>query len=194
MENETKTLSGRFLLGTTVGSYLAFVEFELVHRPGDNPTRRFTASFDCVSPFDVSRIDEDYCYEYLKDFSDSDKYSFCEKFDCAPSELASRFQEETTVEDIIDCISYLPHITVNGTEYVFECMSCGQTDLLYEMKTFTNEEAFRTLYLLWRLYHLKNLDNHEFQLVLEGLTKVIAAFNEVDEEAFIKEFLEHIDD
>lgn len=94
----------------------------------NNEKLRLRTSINTMELRDKSTLDDwQYTQDYIDGFSDGEKYSLCEDFDCPPSELANTMLENNGIEDIIgDCISY----EYNDNEYLLMWHSMGGLDFL----------------------------------------------------------------
>lgn len=155
-------MSKKYLLGINNDNEVVFGEFGITTRNGYN---EFTACFDTVAPFEVEESDGiEYMEDLLEDcYDDGGKYRLCAQYDCTPSELAEIMAEQEgigTNADERDCSVYSNRIYVDGFEYAFESMSCGQHDIRDEgMKEYTNKKAVEELLNLWDNYHLEEVDD-----------------------------------
>lgn len=163
-------MSKKYLLGINNDNEIVFGEFGITTRNGYN---EFTACFNTVAPFEVEESDGiEYMESLLDDcYDNAQKYELCERFDCAPSELAERMAENeyiSTNADEKDCSLYSNTIYVNGTEYAFESMGGGQHDIRIEgMKEYTNKKAVDELLDLWDNYHLRKVDDNIVEKVAQ---------------------------
>lgn len=168
-------MSRKYLLGINNDNEIVFGEFGITTRNGYN---EFTASFNTVAPFEVEESDGiEYMESLLEDcYDNAQKYELCEQFDCTPSELAERMAENeyiSTNADEKDCSIYSNRIYVDGIEYAFESISCGQHDIRDEgIKEYTNKAAVETLLDLWDNYHLKKVDDNIVEKVAQLQTEL----------------------
>lgn len=184
-------MSKKYLLGINNDNEIVFGEFGITTRNGYN---EFTASFNTVAPFEVEESDGiEYMEHLLEDcYDNAQKYELCERFDCAPSELAEIMAEEeyiSTNADEKDCSIYSNRIYADGIEYAFESMSCGQHDIRDEgMKEYTNRAAVEALLDLWDNYHLKKVDDNIVEKVAQLQTEL--ELDCTEEENKIAEYIE----
>lgn len=184
-------MSKKYLLGINNDNEIVFGEFEITSRNGYN---EFTACFNTVAPFEVEESDGiEYMEELLYScYDDGDKYRLCVQYDCTPSELAEIMAENeyiSTNADEKDCSIYSNRIYVNGTEYAFESMSCGQHDIRGEgMKEYTNQKAVEILLDLWDNYHLKEVNDDIVEKVAQLQTEL--ELDCTEEENKLAEYIE----
>ena len=180
----TKT---RYLLGATEDREIVFGEFGIITRNG---YPEFTASFNIVSPFTADDLEDgaEY-YQHLLDdcYSDEDKYRMCEEYNCRPSELAEHLADEngTDPQDMRDCSLYPEIIDVDGTDWYFDSVGCGQHDTRDEMAVYTNQDAYNMLHTLWDKYHLKEVDVG----VMQTVDQLDAQLTDVDEIDWIANYI-----
>lgn len=185
-------MSKKYLLGINNDNEIVFAEFGITAR---NNYNEFTACFDTVAPFEVEESDGIEYMEYLLEdcYNNADKYELCEKFDCAPSELVERMAEDACIytnADEKDCSLYSNRVYVNGTEYAFESISCGQHDIRGEgMKEYTNKKAVDELLNLWDSYHLKKVDDNIVEKVAKLQEEL--GLDCTEEETKITEYIEN---
>lgn len=192
----------KFLLGATVDNEIVFGEFELRHPKywskekgsyTDESVWDFSASFDTVRPFNGENFDlEEYFEDWVENFGKEELYDMCERFDCRPSELPKNLADECyDVRDAIDCSLYSECYEVNGESWYFESGSCGQHDTRDEMEEIINEEAYNLLHELWDNYHLKKVADDG---IVEQVEKLANMLSNVDEEAWIIDYIERHED
>lgn len=175
------------LLGISENNDILFGNFEVRERDGK---KIFSASFSAITPFEVEPSDGiDYFEDILENcYDNADKYELCEKFDCAPSQLAEEMARDAgicTNADERDCSIYMKRIYVDGIEYAFESSSCGQHDIRKDgVKEYTNKKAVEKLLNLWDLYHLKEVSD-EITEEVEELAKTL----DTDIEEKISEYI-----
>lgn len=150
------------LLGATAYNEIAFGEFEVEPSRNENDYE-FSASFFTVAPTRVDDVDlEDY-YEALVDDMMNDGqwlWDRCDEYDCKPSDLAWEMAHNTCdVRDVLDCSMYPETIIIDGEEWVFESMSCGQHDTRNSMTEYVDRDSYNKLHDLWDNYHLKIVDD-----------------------------------
>jgi hypothetical protein len=116
------------------------------------------------------------------------KYDMCERFDCSPSELPEKLEEDggSDPQDIRDCSTYPEIIDVDGTDYYFEARSGGQHDTRGEMAIYTSENCYNRLHDLWDKWHLKKVDEKVIAEV-EQLKKDLS--EAVNEEEWIRDYI-----
>ena len=175
----------KFLLGATVNREIVFGEFEITHRNG---FPQFSASFDCVIPFEKDEYDlEEYYEDWVDGMPKDYLYDLCERFSCSPQDLPKHLADDCyDIRDAIDCSLYPEIIDVDGIEYCFESSSCGQHDTREDgMDEYVNQDAYDLLHKLWDKYHLMKVDVS----VEEEVQKIVEMLEEVDEEAWIEDYI-----
>ena len=174
----------KFLLGTTKDNEVVFCEMELRDRNGKI---EFSASFNTVYPFEY---DDKYLKERLKDNLDCyDKdylYCLCDRYNCSSSQLVKHMYYDSMVEEIIDISLYPNSIRVNGNDWYFESSACGQHDTREEMEFYVNKNLYNRIIELWDEYHLKEMP----QTIIDEVNTIIEELEKVDEEEWIKNFIE----
>lgn len=180
----------KYLLGATENNEIVFGEFEITSRNG-HP--EFTASFDTVRPFNADEFDMDEYFEnWIEDMDKEWLYDRCIEFDCKPSKLAENLAYECDdVRDALDCSLYPECYAVDGADWCFESIGCGQNDVRDEIEEIINPDAYNLLHELWDNYHLKKVDNE----VILQVQRLRAMLEEVDEEEWITDYIErHMDE
>lgn len=175
----------KYLLGATEDREIVFGNFEITTRNG---YPEFTASFDCVRPFEGNEYDLEAYYEDWCDCMDKEYlYDLCENNRCSPQDLPKVLANECCdVRDALDCSLYPEVIDIDGTDWYFESSSCGQCDTRkYGMDEYVNQEAYNLLHELWDEYHLKKVGDD----VVEKVNKIIDMLEEVDEEEWIEDYI-----
>lgn len=175
-----------FLLGVTTEDNLAYASISL-----DEENAAFTCSFQVCQPFKTETIDEDYVADYLDGIDKDIKYDMCEKYDCSPSQLPAVFLGEETYEQILDVASLPGSHIIDGVEWAFELISCGQVDDI-TIETYTDKFAVKALFGLWRAFHLVALPKKDGGKLAQMLQIIVRAYDKVDEAAFIKNFLKKL--
>lgn len=154
----TKT---KVLLGATEYNEIVFGEFGV--KPSyDDGGYEFSASFFTVAPTRVDDVDLDDYYEALVDdmmYDGKWLWDRCDEYDCKPSDLAAEMANCTDdVQDVLDCSMYSETVTVDGEDWVFESMSCGQHDTQNSMTEYVDKDLYNKLHDLWDNYRNKNVD------------------------------------
>lgn len=186
-------------MGATADREIVFTEFETKHprywsqEKGswqDKDTEEFSASFDTVRPFQSSGYDLEGYYEDWMDGVDKEYlYDLCERHWCSPQDLPSKLADECCgdVREALDCSLYPEEICVDDEYWCFESSCCGQHDTRKEgMDEYVNEEAYNILHELWDKYHLEPIDEDG----IKQMQKVIELLEEVDEEEWIRDYIE----
>ena len=174
----------KFLLGATADREIVFGEFEITHRNG---YQQFSASFDCVRPFNGNDYDLEQYFEDWMDGCDKEYlYDLCERHWCSPQDLPGKLADECfDVRDALDCSLYPEEMQVDDDYWYFESSSCGQNDTREEMEEYTNKVAYDLLHKLWDKYHLMKVDEG----VEEEVQKIVEMLDDVDEEAWIEDYI-----
>lgn len=187
----------KYLLGATADREMVFVEFELKHPSywskekgnwTDEDVLEFSASFDCVRPFNGADYDlERYFEGWMDGLDKSYLYDLCEAHWCSPQDLPSKLADECyDVRDALDCSLYPEEMCIDDEYWYFESGSCGQHDTRKEgMDEYTNQEAYDLLHELWDAYHLKKVDDD----VVDKVNKLVDMLEEVDEEEWIEDYI-----
>lgn len=179
----------KILLGATEDNALVFAEFGITNRNG---YPEFTASFDTVRPFDGDSIDlVDYWEDYLTECGADELRHLLGEYDCRLAELAEMIADDMGIEGTIDCSLYPETYTVDGIDWYFESMGCGQHDTRGEMAEYVNEYAYNVLHELWDKCHLKKV-NSGIADIMEHIANVLSLTNT---EHWITDFIHrHIDE
>lgn len=190
-------MSIKYLLGATTDKEIVFAEFSVEHprywskekgHYTDETVKKFSASFDCVRPFEGSDYDLEEYYENWCDCMDKEcLYDLCERYWCSPQDLPGKLADECCdVRDALDCSLYPEIIDVDGTDWYFESGSCGQHDTREDgMDEYVNEEAYNLLHELWDKYHLKTIDEKG----IKQMQRVVELLANVDEEEWIADYI-----
>ena len=187
------TYYNKFLIGATKNHELVFANFRTRRYGNEQP--KFSASFDTVMPFDADTFDFTSYYDMLVNEMDKDYlWEKCDVYDCKPSELAWRMadnRDNCDVKEIIDCSLYPEHYDIDGHNWYFESIGCGQHDTRDEIEELINIDAYNKLHELWDNYHLNTVDDS----VVEQVKKLAKSFEEVNEEEWIIDYIKrHIDE
>lgn len=179
----------KMLLGATKDNELVFANFGITNRNG---YPEFTASFDTVRPFDGDSVDlVDYWEDYITECDANMLRHMLNEYDCTLSELTEIMANENGIMGTIDCSLYPETYTVDGIDWYFESMGCGQHDTRGEMSEYVNEDAYNVLHELWDAYHLKQVDS-DVADTMEHIAHVLSLTNEED---WITDFIHcHIDE
>lgn len=165
------------LLGATKDNELVFANFGITNRNG---YPEFTASFNTVHPFDGDGIDlVDYWDNYIEECGAGELRNYLNDYNCRLSELAEMMADDMGIEGTIDCSLYPETYTVDGIDWYFESMGCGQHDTRGEMAEYVNEDAYNVLHELWDAYHLKQVDS-DFADTMEHIAHVLSMTNTED--------------
>ena len=185
-------MKNKFLLGATANNDLVFGEYELTERNG---FRQFSASFDVVRPFREDDFDaEEYAESELECYDKAQKYDLCERYDCSPSELVDYFVEKYDGDprEAMDCSLFPEGYEIDGTNWYFESMCCGQHDIKKEekMKVYTNKAAFDMLYTLWDTFHLKEVNDNCLAVLNQFLHRMQKYKTDEGIEKWVRNFIE----
>ena len=179
----------KVLLGATKEGTLVFANISLSEGNRDY----FSVSFDEVRPF-LATI------EFLRErfsgvmdcYDKADKYDFCERFNCRPSELEEvmfwDIYHYGTVEDIVDISLYSESYSIDGYEddVYFESDGCGQNDTRDRLIPI-DPEFSEWLHNMWDKYHLQTLSGDYKEMTTEKVKKYL---DQLNEEEWIKRWLE----
>lgn len=148
------------LLGATRDNELVLADIEIRHaswREGYT----FTVSFDIVRPFNVDDFDiEGYWRNNIDSLDNDTILDALESFDCKYSELPEYIADDMGIEGTIDCSNDIDWVDVDGSDWAFELMACGQNDTRGDMMEFIDQAAYDELHELWRTYHLNWIDEN----------------------------------
>lgn len=188
-ENGTTLRYDKILLGATKDNELVFAEFGITDRNG---YPEFTASFDTVRPFDGDSVDlVDYWDNYIEECGAEYLRDLLGDYDCELSELAEMMADDMGIKGTIDCSLYPEIYTVDGIDWYFESMGCGQHDTRGEMAEYVNEDAYNMLHELWDKCHLKKV-NSGIADIMEYIAHVLGLTNTED---WITDYIHrHIDE
>jgi hypothetical protein len=153
-----------------------------------NEKRAFSASFDTYEPFNMDEFDMEEHFENLCDGMDKEwLYDACCGYDCAPSELPSHLANDAySVHDELNTNG--EEVEVNGEYWAFQLIGCGQHDTTDQMEEFVNEEAYNLIMALWKNHHLAEATDE----VMEHLNKIDALLADVDENAWLADYIERV--
>jgi hypothetical protein len=180
------TYYNKFLIGATKNHELVFANFGVRQYGNEQP--KFSASFDTVMPF---KADERDLADYVADHDTGWLWEMCDEYNCKPSELANAMLKNYDVMEIIDCSLYPEYYDIDGHDWYFESVGCGQHDTRDEMEEIINIDAYNKLHELWDNYHLKTVDDS----VVEQVEKLAESFAEVNEEEWITDYIKrHIEE
>jgi len=181
-----------YILGATEAGELVFVEFRITHRNG---YPEFTASFNGVRPFteEGAISPEEYFESLAYDVSEARQFELMREHDLSPSELTEFLKKEFAqehidnygsieIQDYIDCSLYPEIVDVDGEDYYFESVWCGQHDTRMEMLFYVDNNLYYELHELWDNYHLKQVDDD----VIQRIEKLQKEFEKIDEESWVK--------
>ena len=179
----------KILLGATKDNELVFANFGISNRNG-HP--EFTASFDVVRPFDAGSIDLVECWEnYITECGADELRHLLGEYGCELSELAEMMADDIGIDGAIDCSLYPETCTIDGIDWYFESVSCGQHDTRGGMAEYVNEDAYNVLHKLWDAYHLRQIDSD----VADTIEHIVHVLSPTNTEDWIADFIHrHIDE
>lgn len=180
----------KYLLGITKKHEVAFAVFGITTR---DCYPEFTASFYTVKP--IAESDTPEPEEYYQDlldgcYSDGDKYSLCERFDCKPSELAGYVMHDKYAgpQSIIRCNTFPETYEIDGETWYFEDIGWGQHDLTDKIKIHTNQTATERLLEMWKEHHLKEATPE----IIKEVEELQAQYDKIDVAEFITDYIQRI--
>ena len=99
--------------------------------------------------------------------------------------------DDIGIDGAIDYSLYPETYTIDGIDWYFESMSCGQHDTRGEMAEYVNEDAYNILHKLWDKYHLKQVDSD----VADTIEHIVHVLSPTNTEDWITDFIRrHIDE
>lgn len=145
------------LLGGTRNGELVLADIEIRYANW-RKAYTFTVSFNSVRPFNVEQFDVEGYWRDNIDYLDKDTVlNALESFDCKYSELPEYMADDLGIEGTVDCSNDIDWVTIDGDDWAFELVSCGQHDTRGEMAEFIDQAAYDELHKLWDKYHLHAL-------------------------------------
>lgn len=145
------------LLGSTRNGELVLADIEIRYANW-RKAYTFTVSFNSVRPFNVEQFDVEGYWRDNIDYLDKDTVlNALESFDCKYSELPEYMADDLGIEGTVDCSNDIDWVTIDGDDWAFELVSCGQHDTRGEMFEFIDQAAYDELHKLWDKYHLHAL-------------------------------------
>ena len=189
------TKTHKVLLGANEYNEVVFGEFGVKQYEDGH---KFSASFFTVEPTSICDADlQDYAERYYEDYVDDMMHDGkwlwmqCDEYDCKPSDLAYEMASGIDdIRDILDCSLYPNIITVNGSDWVFESMSCGQHDTRNSMTEYVDKDSYNKLHELWDNYHLENIDDDIIKEVDELAKKMY--HDDAFIESWIADYIERV--
>ena len=168
------------LLGATLDNEIVFANINI------RENKTFSVSFSLLAP---TKIDNDYLLERFTSLMDSlskeDLYDLCVQHNCPPSNLIDELFYYSNVEDILDISTFPEEVEVNGDNFVFETVSCGQCETRNLMSEYVDKDAYMRLITLWKAYHLQTIDDY----IIKEVKTIIEKLNEVDSMEFIQDYI-----
>lgn len=145
------------LLGSTRNGELVLADIEIRYANW-RKAYTFTVSFNSVRPFNVEQFDVEGYWRDNIDYLDKDTVlNALESFDCKYSELPEYMADDLGIEGTVDCSNDIDWVTIDGDDWAFELVSCGQHDTRGEIAEFIDQAAYDELHKLWDKYHLHAL-------------------------------------
>lgn len=186
------TYFNNYLIGATKNHEIVFANFGIRQCGNGNEQPRFSASFDTVMPFDADTFDfTSYCDMFVSEMDKDCLWEECDAYDCKPSELARRMANCCDVMEIIDCSIYPECYDIDGHDWYFESVGCGQHDTRNDIEEITHIDAYNKLHELWDNYHLKPVDDS----IAKQVERLATSFAKIDEVEWITDYIKrHIDE
>ncbi|MBR2881773.1 MAG: hypothetical protein IKB96_05375 [Prevotella sp.] len=174
-----------YLIGSDKYGNVVYANLRINER---NEKRTFSASFCTYEPFNMDEFDLEEHYEMFCEEADKEHlYDLCCGYGCAPSELPSYLVNDTpSVHDELNTNG--EEIEVNGDYWAFRLISYGQHDTSDQMVEFVNEEAYNMIMALWKNHHLEEATDE----VMEQMNKIDALLADVDEDAWLTDYIERV--
>ena len=178
------------LLGATKYNELVFADVDIRNIWGK--TNEFSVCFNCVRPIDIDNIDFTERYESMVDSMDADtKLDLLEQLDCKPSDLADELSYSGDISDVVDLYYDADDVNVDGDDWSYEIMSCGQCDSRDNMAEYVNEDAYNKLHELWDKFHLKEIADD----VIARVDSLIDELCDYNESEWITDYIKrHMDE
>lgn len=183
----------QLLLGKDINSQaIIFVNVE-VRR--DN---YLAISFDVVTPW---RFDDEELRRDLEDMVESSdkewRYDKCCEYNCRPIDLVDEMFTDIMrygngVYEIKDCSLYPDFVVVDGEDYYFESVSCGQIDIGEEYPDFepVHEGFYNWVYHLWKNRHMTTISKELVEEIELKLSEYEDIIDDMDgEQGIIQEWI-----
>ena len=88
--------------------------------------------------------------------------------------------------DVLDCSLYPEWFCIDGEDWYFESVACGQCDpRQYGMERYINKKAFDDLMELWDQYHLRDISD-DGMMKMHTVRKALAS---IDEKQWITNYI-----
>lgn len=174
-----------YLIGSDKYGNVVYANLRINER---NEKRTFSASFYTYEPFNMDEFDLEEHYEMWCDNADKEcLYDLCCGYGCAPSELPSYLVNDApSVHDELNTNG--EEVEVDGDYWAFQLISYGQCDTTNTMEEFVNEEAYNMIMALWKNHYLEEATDE----VMEQMNKIDALLGDVDEDAWLVDYIERV--
>lgn len=174
-----------YLIGADEYNNVVYADIEVRER---NNKRTFSARFYSCEPFNVDEFDfEEYYEMWIDGLDKACLYDYCCDYDCAPSELISHLVDDAPdTHELVDTNG--EEVKVDGEWWAFEFVVSGQHDTTGQMVEFVNEEAYNLIMDLCKNNHLEEATDE----VIEQMNKIDALLADVDEDAWLVDFIERV--
>lgn len=187
---ETIIKKENILLGISQSGGIIFGELEV--RKDKHGETMFSSSGFSVMPFCGNEFNiEGYWNDVIAKETKNWKYDMCEKYNCAPDQIAYNLAcEEDDPREIVDCSLFPECVEVKGRDWYFYSGSAGQIDevigncLLEECK---DPKLYLDFLGLHKRYHLKEVPDD----VIEQVRQFVQYCErlEEDNEQYIREYI-----
>ena len=168
------------LLGVTELNEIVFANISI------RENKTLSISFNLVTP---TIIDNEYLYErfanLMEDLPKEDLYDLCVQYNVAPSNLIDEMFAYSNVEDIIDISTFPEEVQIEGDNFIFETVSCGQCETRNLMSEYVDKDCYMRLITLWKAYHLQSIDDY----IIKEVETIIEKLNEVDQMEWIEDYI-----
>lgn len=197
---ESPTVPREKFLGFTDDGEIVFANYRF------DTSDKFFASFDVVRPIreEDYNLKQEYEDHWSREDFDAETYlGFCEKLDCAPSEVPHRMMEVNEVNgygdirDIFDCSLFEESIELNGDTWCFESDACGQHDPFTSSDFVWFEGSYtqlaRDFVAFWTENHFKTPEQEVLD-AYEVMFKCMERLPDKDDERTLEIIGKHIDE
>lgn len=171
--NDITTRNNGVLLGGTRNGELVLADIEIRYANW-RKAYTFTVSFNSVRPFNVEQFDVEGYWRDNIDYLDKDTVlNALESFDCKYSELPEYMADDLGIEGTVDCSNDIDWVTIDGDDWAFELVSCGQHDTRDDMGEFIDQDAYNELHELWDKYHLHALTEDKAREIRKACDSIL---------------------
>lgn len=134
---------------------------------------KFSASFNIGQLTEVNYNNYSYYVDYFDCLDAETKLDYLSNGDKTREEVIQNWiNDETDYRDRIDCSCTDYEIEYEVNTYNFETIACGQSDIdEYNIKLI-NENVTKRLLDMWKEYHLKVINIHQFIDLIEDIEKM----------------------